>query len=61
MKNIQALFTLVFILLMVTMSGCELIGDIFQAGMWFAFIIVAIVIVLILWIIRKIRGPRTRL
>jgi heme/copper-type cytochrome/quinol oxidase subunit 4 len=61
MKNIQALFSLLFILLMVTMSSCEVIGDIFQAGMWFALIIVAIVIVLILWIIRKIRGPRTRL
>jgi heme/copper-type cytochrome/quinol oxidase subunit 4 len=61
MKNIQALFSLLFILLMVTMSSCEVIGDIFQAGMWFALIIVAIVIVLILWIIRKIRGPRTRM
>ena len=61
MKNIQAFLSLAAILLMVTMSGCELIGDIFQAGMWFALIIVAIVIILILWIIRKIRGPRTRL
>jgi hypothetical protein len=61
MKNIQAFFSLVFILLLVTMSGCEVIGDIFQAGMWTAVIIIVIVVVLILWLIRKIRGPRTRL
>lgn len=61
MKNIRAFFSLIAILLLLTMSGCEIIGDIFQAGMWFAFILVAIAIVLVLWIIRKLRGPRTRL
>ncbi|MGV3642223.1 MAG: hypothetical protein ACO1NZ_16995 [Adhaeribacter sp.] len=61
MKNIQALFSLVAILLLVTMSSCEVIGDIFQAGMWFAVIIIAVVVIVILWIIRKLRGPRTRL
>jgi heme/copper-type cytochrome/quinol oxidase subunit 4 len=61
MKNIQAFLSLVFILLMVTMSGCEVIGDIFKAGMWTALIIIIIVIILVLWIIRKLRGPRTRL
>ena len=48
-------------LLLVTMSSCEVIGDIFQAGMWFAVIVIAIVILLIFWIIRKLGGPRTRL
>jgi predicted lysophospholipase L1 biosynthesis ABC-type transport system permease subunit len=61
MKNIQAFLSLAFILLLVTMSSCEVIGDIFQAGMWFAVIVIAIVILLILWIVRKLRGPRTRL
>ncbi|MGV3502310.1 MAG: hypothetical protein ACO1O1_01270 [Adhaeribacter sp.] len=61
MKNMQAFFSLVAILLLVTMSSCEVIGDIFQAGMWFAVIIIAIVVIVILWIIRKLRGPRTRL
>jgi heme/copper-type cytochrome/quinol oxidase subunit 4 len=61
MKNIQAFLSLVFILLMVTMTGCEAIGDIFKAGMWTAVIIIVIVVLVILWIIRKLRGPRTRL
>jgi heme/copper-type cytochrome/quinol oxidase subunit 4 len=61
MKNIQAFFSLVCILLLMTMSSCEVIGDIFQAGMWTAVIIIVIVILLVLWIIRKLRGPRTRL
>ena len=46
------------ILLTFTMSSCEAIGDIFKAGMWTAVIIIAIVILLIMWLIRKIRGPR---
>jgi predicted lysophospholipase L1 biosynthesis ABC-type transport system permease subunit len=61
MKNMRAFLSLAFILLLLTMSSCEVIGDIFQAGMWFAVIVIAIVILLILWIIRKLRGPRTRL
>lgn len=56
MKNLQAFLLLVGILLMTTMTGCELVGDIFEAGMWFALIIIGIVVLLILWIFRKIRG-----
>jgi FtsH-binding integral membrane protein len=38
-----------------TMSGCELIGDVLQFGVWLGVIIVVVVIALVLWIIRKIR------
>jgi hypothetical protein len=40
------------------MSSCDVIGDIFKAGMWTALIIIAVVIILIMWLIRKMRGPR---
>ena len=37
-------------------SGCELVGDIFQAGVWVGVIMVAVVIGLILMLVTKIRG-----
>lgn len=42
----------------ITLSSCELIGDIFEAGFMVAIIAVIVVITLILWIIRKVRRPR---
>ena len=58
MKNIKVYLSMVLILLTFTMSSCEVIGDIFQAGMWTAVIIIAVVILLIMWLIRKLRGGR---
>ena len=37
-------------------SGCELIGDIFQAGVWVGVIMVAVVVGLILMLVTKARG-----
>lgn len=38
------------------LSGCEAIGDIFKAGLWVGVIIVVLIIALVLWLIRKMRG-----
>lgn len=37
------------------MSSCEIIGDIFQAGMGVGILLVVIVVALIFWLIRKMR------
>ena len=37
-------------------SGCEVIGDIFQAGVWVGVIMVAVVVGLILMLVSKARG-----
>jgi hypothetical protein len=37
-------------------SGCELVGDIFQAGVWVGVIMVAVVVGLILMLVTKARG-----
>ena len=37
-------------------SGCELVGDIFQAGVWVGVIMVAAVVGLILMLVTKARG-----
>ena len=39
--------------LTLSLSSCEVIGDIFKAGVWTGLLIVAVVIVLVIWLIRK--------
>lgn len=54
MKN--RIFKLSLIALMLTtLTGCELIGDIFQAGVGVGVFIVIIIIVLIVWLISRFR------
>ena len=36
-----------------TLTSCELIGDIFQAGMWVGIILVVAVVALIFWLINR--------
>ncbi len=54
MKKIFQLFPLM-LLVMITLSGCEIIGDIFQAGMWVGVIIVVAIIAIVIWVINRFR------
>jgi len=58
MKNLKAYFFSLLVLLTFTLSSCEAIGDIFKAGMWTAVIGIVIVVLLIMWLLRVIRGRR---
>ena len=60
MKILRAFYSAILILLVFTMSSCEVIGDIFQAGMWTAVILIVIVVLIIMWILRAIRGRGPR-
>jgi TRAP-type C4-dicarboxylate transport system permease large subunit len=51
----QKLFLFYFILIVTTLSSCEVIGDIFQAGMWVGVVIVIAVIALIWWLVSRFR------
>ncbi len=44
------------ILLTFTLSSCDVIGDIFEAGMWTALIIIIIIVLIVVWIFRKFTG-----
>lgn len=55
MKNIKPFLMVVLVLLTFTMSSCELVGDIFEAGMWTALIIIVLIVLLISWLFRKFR------
>ena len=52
------LLPLFLLAIVTTLSGCELVGDIFQAGMWVGIIVVVGVIALVLWLIAKLGGRR---
>lgn len=56
MKNIRVYYMVMLMLLTFTMSSCDLVGDIFEAGMWTALIIIVIIVLIIVWIFRKITG-----
>jgi hypothetical protein len=47
-----------FILLVSTLisAGCELVGDIFEAGVWLGVILVIMVIGLVVWLFAKARS-----
>lgn len=48
---------LLIVILAVSAAGCELIGDIFQAGMLVGVILVVLVVGIIVWIARKFSRP----
>jgi len=55
MGNSAIRLVLVLVLAMVT-AGCELAGDIFQAGLWVGVIMVALAVGVALWLVGKVRS-----
>ena len=56
MKN--SLYVLLFVLISVSLTSCELVGDIFKAGVWVGILAVAAVIGLIIFLISKLSGKK---
>jgi hypothetical protein len=52
MKHSAYHFLLLF-LSALTLSGCEIIGDIFQAGVWTGILLVVLVIGAIIWLFTR--------
>ena len=46
---------LVAIFFTLSLSSCQLVGDIFEAGMWTGLIGLVLIIILVFWIFNKIR------
>ncbi|HEY4650016.1 MAG TPA: hypothetical protein VIG72_01330 [Pontibacter sp.] len=55
MNNVRTYLATLFILMAFTLSSCELVGDIFKAGMWTAVVVIVLIILLVAWIFRKLR------
>jgi len=52
----HVLLFIVVLLSTLALSGCEAIGDIFQAGVWVGVIIVVLVLAGIGFVVAKLRG-----
>ncbi len=52
MKNLIVRLSM-FLVFTMTLSSCEVIGDIFSAGVYTGIFVVVIVIVIIIWLIAK--------
>jgi hypothetical protein len=40
----------------IPLSGCEIVGGIFKAGMWVGVIMVALIVAVVMFVISKARG-----
>jgi len=47
---------LIAVFWIIGLSGCEIIGDIFQAGVWVGVLLVLGVLALIVWVISRAKG-----
>jgi hypothetical protein len=54
MKKIPVVSLAAMLMMVLSLSSCELVGDIFKAGMWVGIIVVVAIIALIIFLIRKI-------
>ena len=52
----SALRLLLVLVLAAATAGCELAGDIFQAGMWVGVIMVVLAVGAVFWLVSKVRG-----
>lgn len=52
MKNATSLW-ITALVLVTTLSSCEVVGGIFKAGFWTAIILIVLVVVLIIWLMRR--------
>jgi hypothetical protein len=56
MKKIQLYSILAIIAMTTLLSGCQLIGDIFKAGVWVGVLMVVVVVGLILFLLVRLFG-----
>jgi hypothetical protein len=50
------LWLIVLMLVTIPLAGCELVGDIFQAGMWVGAIFIVLIVAAVAFIAARIRG-----
>ncbi len=58
MTNRLPYFYAILFFLSATLTSCEIIGDIFKAGIWTGLIIVVLFVGLIIWIIGRLGGRK---
>jgi hypothetical protein len=49
----SAILSIILLISVVSLTGCELVGDIFKAGVWVGAILVIGIIGLVIWMFSK--------
>lgn len=55
MRKLNKITLLAVMLIPFVVTGCEVIGDIFEAGIWVGVIGVVLLVALVVWIIGKMK------
>lgn len=53
MKSLGLPQLFMFLLMLLTVTGCDVVVGIFEAGMWVGIILVILIVFLVIWLIRK--------
>ena len=56
MKKLQNFSTIAILLTVFTLSGCQVIGDIFKAGVWSGVLLVVVIVGGVIFLIAKATG-----
>jgi hypothetical protein len=54
----SSLYVLLFVMISMSLTSCELVGDIFKAGVWVGILAVAAVIGLVIFLLSKLSGKK---
>lgn len=53
MKSLGLSQVFMFLVMLITFTGCDVVVGIFEAGMWVGIILVILIVFLVIWLIRK--------
>jgi hypothetical protein len=56
--KLNAFYSALLLLLLISLPGCEVIGDIFKAGVWTGILLIAVVVAVIIFIICKLGSKK---
>jgi hypothetical protein len=54
----SAFYSAILLILLISLPGCEVIGDIFKAGVWTGILLIAVVVAVIIFIIGKLGSKK---
>lgn len=56
--KLSAFYPALLLILLISLPGCEVIGDIFKAGVWTGILLIAVVVAVIIFIIGKLGSKK---
>ena len=56
--KLRAFYPALLLILLISLPGCEVIGDIFKAGVWTGVLLIAVAVAVIIFIIGKLGSKK---